>query len=146
MTSTTIQPLRNHSIHAIWTVMIIVIRGIVMILLIVTIRYRNQFQALLQFICNLCLALLSLQYSPGVCLFIHAQFMHIGSRRIYEHAAEPSANISDFLQLTLIYLCLLFHLGMLYFSIIKEWHACRRSIKNKIFSRPYFFGNTWSMG
>ena len=94
----------------------------------IIIRYRNQFQALLQFICNLCLALVSLQCSPVVCLFIHAQFMHIGSRRIYEHAAEPSANISDFLQLTLIYLCLLFHSRMPYILIIKKWHVCLCSL------------------
>ena len=43
--------------------------------------------------------------------------------RIYVNAAELSSDISDFLRLTVIYLCLLFHSGMLYFLIIKKWHT-----------------------
>ena len=60
--------------------------------------------------------------------------MHIEViERIYGNAAELSTDISDFLRLTVIYLCLLFHSGMLYFLIIKKWHTCTTSNNRNIY-------------
>ena len=62
---------------------------------------------------------------------IYCQFMHIeGIERIHINATELSTDITDFLRLTVIYLCLLFHSRMLYFLISKKWYVCTSNNRN----------------
>ena len=65
-------------------------------------------------------------YNPIYCPFMDIECIE----RIHINATELSTDITDFLRLTVIYLCLLLHSRMLHFLISKKWYVCTSNNRN----------------